>query len=78
MQSQSRSRSRSPRERASLPIRLRCPSPSRLQTKKAFKPPLQAIKDKYYEMYRGKGGAGDDDFVVETQAEPLQNPDPRE
>ena len=40
--------------------------------KKAFKPPLQAVKDKYYEMYRGKGGAGDDDFVVETQAEPGQ------
>lgn len=34
--------------------------------KKAFKPTLQAIKDKYYELYRGKGGGGDEDFVVEA------------
>ena len=39
--------------------------------KKAFKPTLQAIKDKYYELYRGKGGGEDEDFVVETQAQPV-------
>jgi hypothetical protein len=28
--------------------------------KKAFMPSLKAIKDKYYELFRGKGGSGDD------------------
>ena len=28
--------------------------------KKAFMPSLTAIKDKYYELFRGKGGSGDD------------------
>ena len=39
--------------------------------KKAFKLTVQAIKDKYYELYRGKGGGGDEDFVAEAQAEPV-------
>ena len=29
--------------------------------KKAFQPSIEAIKNKYYELYRGKGGAGDGD-----------------
>ena len=39
--------------------------------KKAFKPSLQMIKDKYFELFRGKGGAEDEDFVVEARAEPV-------
>ena len=29
--------------------------------KKAFQPSIEAIKKKYYELYRGKGGAGEGD-----------------
>ena len=38
--------------------------------KKAFKPILQAIKDKYFELFRGKGGTGDEDLVGEGEAGP--------
>ena len=29
--------------------------------KKAYEPMVKAIQEKYYEMFRGKGGAGDED-----------------
>jgi hypothetical protein len=32
-----------------------------LVNKKAFKPTLAAIKDKYYELFRGKGKEGQED-----------------
>ena len=38
--------------------------------KKAFKPILQAIKDTYFELFRGKGGTGDEDLVGEGEAGP--------
>ena len=33
--------------------------------KKWFKPSVQAIKDKYYEMFRGKGGDLSEEQLVE-------------
>ena len=41
--------------------------------KKAFQPSIEAIKNKYYELYRGKGGAGDgdgDEGAADGDAEP--------
>lgn len=32
-----------------------------LVNKKAFKPSLDAIKDKYYQLFRSKGEAGDEE-----------------
>ena len=32
-----------------------------LVNKKAFKPMLSMIKDKYYELFRGKGGEGQEE-----------------
>ena len=40
--------------------------------KKAFKPMLQAIKDKYFELFRGKGGIGDKHFAGEGEAGPSE------
>ena len=37
--------------------------------KKAFQPSIEAIKKKYYELYRGKGGAGDGDEGDEGAAD---------
>ena len=34
--------------------------------KKWFKPSVQAIKDKYYEMFRGEGGAVSEDQLVDS------------
>ena len=41
--------------------------------KKAFQPSIEAIKNKYYELYSGKGGAGDgdgDEGAADGDAEP--------
>ena len=37
--------------------------------KKAFQPSIEAIKKKYYELYRGKGGAGEGDEGDEGAAD---------
>ena len=37
--------------------------------KKAFQPSIEAIKNKYYELYRGKGGAGEGDEGDEGAAD---------
>ena len=35
----------------------------------AFQPSIEAIKNKYYELYRGKGGAGEGDEGDEGAAD---------
>ena len=44
--------------------------------KKAYKPSVEAIKDKYYELFRGKPGAEDVEELPNTAPVPAPAPAP--